>query len=268
MGSTLAAKLARVGHDVALVEADAGKAREFDQALDVQVVRGNGATAPVLRRASVQKADLLVATTDSDEVNMTVGLLATTLFCVARVVVRLRDPGRGDGFALLSGRNPANIVRVNPEAAAVDRIFALLEVPGAVDVVSFLNDQVVLAGFRIATSSDLAGLPLANMRLLFPATPTLVTAIQRGDTWIIPHGGEEICAGDLVYFSIAHYEVDDVVGLIGPAFGEPGRVMIAGASRIGLALAARFEKAGTSVVLVEATSSGRAAPRRRCKRPS
>lgn len=251
VGSTLAAKLAQDGHDVVLVEASSHQVHELEASLDVHLVRGNGATAPVLRRAGVQKADLVVATTDSDEVNMTVGLLATELFRVPRVVVRLRDEGHAEGFALIAEHDPGKHVRVNPEAAAVDRIFALLAVPGAVDVVSFLKDRVVLAGFRIAAASDFAGLSLAHMRLLFPATPTLVTAIQRGDAWIIPSGSEEIRAGDLVYFSIAREEVRDVVSLIGSAPAESGRVMIAGADRIGLALATRLEKAGASVVLVE-----------------
>lgn len=251
VGSTLAAKLAQDGHDVALVEARSDQIRELDATLDVQLVRGNGATAPVLRRAGVQKADLVVATTDSDEVNMTVGLLATSLFRVPRVVVRLRDPGHLEGFALIGGHDPGKHVHVNPEAAAVDRVFALLEVPGAVDVVSFLDERVVLAGFRIGASSDFSGLSLSHMRLLFPATPTVVTAIQRGDEWIIPSGAEEIRVGDLVYFSIAREEVRDVVSLIGPTFAERGRVMIAGAGRIGLALAHRLEGSGTDVVLIE-----------------
>ena len=251
VGSTLAAKLAKDGHDVALVEVDAGRARELTAELDVQCVRGNGATAPVLRAAGAPDADLLVATTDSDEVNMTVGLLATSLFRVAHVVVRLRDPNHAEGFDMIAQHDPGKHVRVNPEAAAVDRIFSLLEVPGAVDVVSFLNDQLVLAGFRITAASDFAGLSLAHMKLLFPATPTLVTAIQRGERWIIPHGDEELAAGDLVYFSIAREDVRDVVALIGSPSGERRKVMIAGAGRIGLELARRLEEAGETAVLIE-----------------
>jgi len=252
VGSTLAGKLAQDGHDVVLVESSASQLQELDASLDVQLVRGNGATAPVLRRAGIQDADLVVATTDSDEVNMTVGLLATELYRVPRVVVRLRDDGHAEGFSLIAAHDPGKHVRVNPEAAAVDRVLALLAVPGAVDVVSFFNDRLVLAGFRIGASSDFAGLSLAHMRLLFPATPTLVTAIQRGDEWVVPSGAEEIQAGDLVYFSIAREEVRDVVGLIGSELARDGRIMIAGADRIGLTLASRLERAGEQVVLVEA----------------
>jgi len=252
VGSTLADRLARDGNDVSLVEQQSKRSHDLSDQLDVQVTSGNGATAPVLRRAGAENADLLVATTDSDEVNMAVGMIATALFQVPRVLVRLRDPAHREGFELLAkAATKSTAVRVNPESVAVDRISSLLQVPGAVDVVPFLNDRVVLAGFRMTASSDLTGLSLAHMKLLFPATPTLVTAIHRGDAWIVPHGDEEIQAGDLVYFSIAREEVADVTALVGDA--EPGlrRVMIAGAGRVGIELARRLEKTDTRVILIE-----------------
>jgi trk system potassium uptake protein TrkA len=251
VGSTVAGKLAQDGHDVTLVEADPSKLQELTGELDIQSVQGNGATATVLRQAGAKQADLVVATTNSDEANMTVGLLATSLFRVPRVVVRLRDPNHAEGFKLIGQHDPGNCVAVNPEAAAVDRIFSLLSVPGAVDVMSFLKGRLVLAGFRVTPASDFVGLSLSHMRLLFPATPTLVTAIRRGDEWIVPHGNEEIQTGDLVYFAIAREEVGDVVSLIGSAPAARRQVMIAGAGRIGLALAKRLEEAGIKAVLIE-----------------
>ncbi len=251
VGSTLAAKLVRDRHDVALVERDETRARDLSASLDLLVVSGNGATAPVLRRAGIEKADMLVASTDSDECNMTVGLLATSLFEVPRVIVRLRDPNHAEGFALVSRDRPAERVRINPEAAAVDRIVSLLEVPGAVDVVSFLNDRVVLAGFRITAASDFAGLPLSHMKLLFPSTPTVIAAIYRDDKWIVPSGSEEVQVGDLTYFSIAREEVRDVASLVGSVDDQGRHIMVAGAGRIGLALARRLEAKGWRVVLVE-----------------
>ena len=251
VGSTLAAKLSSDGHDVTLVEQHAGRVRELTEGVDVQVVEGNGATAPVLRRAGIEQASLLVAITDSDEANMVTGLLATSLFHVPRVVVRLRDSGHEEGFAMISRLHPGEHVRVNPETAAVDRIFSLLEVPGAVDVVSFMDGRLLVAGFRILPTSDFAGLSLSHMKLLFPATPTLVTAIQRGADWIIPHGEQDIRAGDLIYFAIAREELDAVLTLVGALQERRHHVMIAGAGRIGVALARRLEEAGTKVILVE-----------------
>lgn len=251
VGSTLGAKLSGDGHDVTLIEQDSSKIRELSEHADVQVIEGNGATAPVLVKAGIEEAGLLVATTNSDEANMVVGMLATSRFHVPRVVVRLRDPDHAEGFALISRGQTGEHIRVNPDAAAVDRIFSLLEVPGAVDVVTFMGGRLLVAGFRIGIKSDFAGLTLSHMNLLFPSTPTLVVAIQRGLTWIIPHGQEEIQPGDLVYFAIAREELDAVLSLVGVLQQKQGHVMIAGAGRIGLELARRLEATKTKVVLVE-----------------
>ena len=254
VGSTLAAKLSGDGHDVTLVERQGTKVRSLQEAADIQVVEGNGATAPVLRGAGIAAADLLVASTDSDEANLVVGLIAMQQYRVPRVVVRLRDPSHGETFSLISARHAGEHVHVNPEAAAVDRIFALLEVPGAVDVVSFLDGQLLIAGFRIAPESDFAGLDLAHMRLMFPSTPTLVVAVHRGNEWIVPGGKEEIRAGDVIYFAITRGELDAVLGLLGGLRREDGHVMIAGAHRIGLDLARRLEATHGRVVLIEEDS--------------
>jgi len=251
VGSTLAAKLSRDRHDVTLIEADPAKVRELQETLDIRVIEGNGATAPVLRRAGIERANLLVATMNSDEANMTVGLLATLLFRLPRVIVRLRDPDHAEGFAVLSRDHAGQYVRVNPEAAAVDRIFSLLDVPGAVDVVAFLEGRLLVAGFRITERSDFNGLLLSHVKLMFPATPTLVVAIQRGEEWIVPHGREELQAGDLVYFAIAREELGNVLSLVGVAREDTRHIMIAGAGRIGLELARRLETVPAKITLIE-----------------
>lgn len=251
VGSTLAAKLARDGVDVTLIERDPAKVRDLSEHLDVHVIEGNGAGAPVLRRAGIDGAHLLVATTDSGEVNMVVALLGASLFRVPRVVARLRDPELAEGFALINRQRPDDYVQVDPDAAAVDRILNLLEVPGAVDMVRFLGGRVLLAGFRMPSSSDFVGLTLSHVRLMFPAASALVAVIQRGEEWIIPDGRAEIRAGDLVYFAMARDQLDNVLSLIETRPERGDKVMIAGASRIGLELARRLEKGAGSVVLVE-----------------
>jgi trk system potassium uptake protein TrkA len=251
VGANLASALARDGHDVTLVESSARKVRELAEVLDVHVVEGNGATAATLRAAGVESAGVVVATTDSDEVNFVVGRVAASLFHVTRVVVRLRDPDHVEGFRELSTDHAGEHVCVNPEAAAVDYIVSLLEVPGSVEVGSFMDGDLLVAGFRIDESSDFVGLTLPHVQLLFAGKPTLVAAIHRGEDWIIPHGGEEIRVGDLVYFAIAREDVGDVVALVGAQEERRRHVMVAGASGVGIGLAQRLE-ATHRVTLIEA----------------
>jgi trk system potassium uptake protein TrkA len=258
VGATLAARLSQAGHDVVIVERDAASARRLTAGLDVQVIEGNGTTARVLRDAGIERADVVLATTESDEANMVVAMLAAALFKVPRLLVRLRDPGHEEGFAWVARGRDEVYRSVNPDAAAVERVLALISVPGALDVVPFMDRDLLVAGFRIHEGSDLEGLLVSHMGLLFANAPTLVVAIQRGDEWIVPHGDEELRAGDIAYFAIARRDLDDVVSLV---LGEKGaarsararrpRVLIAGATRIGLDLARKLEAGDGEVVLLE-----------------
>ena len=215
VGNTLAARLSREGHDVTLVERDAEKARALSEILDVQVVEGNGSTVQVLRDAGIETADLVVAATESDDANVVVGLLASQVFGTPRIVVRARDPGHAEGCRLGSREGVTDLACVNPDVAAVDRIAELLDVQGAVDVIQFFGGGLLVAGFRIGSSSDFAGLRVSDMKLLFASAPTLAVAIQRGDQWLVPGGAEEIEAGDLVYFAISRHDLSDVLSLVG-----------------------------------------------------
>jgi trk system potassium uptake protein TrkA len=251
VGETLAEKLSHDGHDISLVEHDVQTARALDERLDVQVIQGNGAKATVLRAAGVEEAELVVAMSNSDETNMIVGLLAASLFRVSHIVVRLRDPEHMEGFALVSRDHPFEHVCVDPEAAAVDRIASLLEVPSALDVVEFMDGQLIMAAFRIGPESDFVDQPVSFMALAFAGTPAVVAAIDRSGEWIVPHGEEEIRADDLVYFAIAREHLEDVVSLVGVTEERRRTVMIGGASRIGLSLARRLEGGANRVVLIE-----------------
>jgi trk system potassium uptake protein TrkA len=251
VGSTLADKLSRDGHDVSLIDGDHARVRELSKTLDAQVMGGNGATAPLLRRAGIEEADLVVATSDSDEVNLIVGLLASALFNVPRIIVRLRDPNHSETFALVNQMDPTDHVCVNPDEVAVDRIASLLTVPGAVDVMSFMEDRLLVAGFRISEKSDFVGLRVSDMNLMFADTPTLAVAIERGDDWIIPHADETIAVGDLVYFAISREHMEAVLELVGVPKDMRGDVMIAGASPIGMQLARRLGKLDVRVTLIE-----------------
>ena len=252
VGTSLAEKLSREGHDVSLVERDAGRALEFGEILDVRVVEGNGATVDVLRRAGAADASLVVATTDSDESNFIAGRIAAGIFKVPRVSVRLRDPAHEVAFRELSRGDAVEISCVNPEAAAVDKISSLFDVPLALDVMSFLDGDLVVAGFRIGKTSEFAERPVLDMRLFFAETPSLVAAIQRGDRALVPHGGEVIRTGDIAYFALARSDLEGFLQLMGAQHDPTHRVMVAGASRIGLALARRLEERDVPVTLIEA----------------
>jgi trk system potassium uptake protein TrkA len=251
VGSSLAEKLAGDGQDVVLVEKDRELVRELDERLDVQTICGNGATMPVLLQAGIKSCELLLATTNSDEANMVVALVGSSLFEVPKVVARLRDPGHEESFRLIAAETGGDRMVINPDEAAVERILSLMPVPGAVDVVPFLAGRIMLTGFVVRPGSEFAGLMLSHLGLLFPATPMLVVAIRRDGAWRVPHGEDEILANDLIYFAMDPGELENVLELLGLRRGVERRVMIAGATRIGIMLATRLEAAGTPVTLLD-----------------
>jgi trk system potassium uptake protein TrkA len=256
VGSSLAEKLSGDGHDVVLVEQNRELVSELDDRLDVQTIVGNGATMPVLLKAGIEQCELLFASTDSDEANMVVALVGSALCKVPKVVARLRDPGHEDSFRRIASEIGGDRMSINPDMAAVDRVMSLIPVPGAVDVVPFFGGKLLVAGFVIRPASEFAGLMLSHLRLLFPATPMLVVAIRRDGQWTVPHGEDEIQAGDLVYFAMDPGELDNVLTLLGLRRAEERRVMIAGATRIGIALAKKLEAEDVRVTLLDERRSG------------
>ena len=255
VGSSLAAKLAGDGHDVVLVERDRGLVRDLNERLDVQTIVGNGTTVPVLKKAGITSCDLLLATTDSDEANMVVALVGSALFKVPRVVSRLRDSGHEESFRSITAEIGGERLAINPDHAAVERILSLMSVPGAVDVAPFLGGRLQIAGFQIREGSGFSGLLLSHLKLLFPAVPMLVVAIRRDGRWLVPHGEDELLAGDLVYFAMDPAETDNVLALLGLQRGAERRVMIAGATRIGIELARRLEGKDVGVTLIDSRRS-------------
>lgn len=251
VGSTLAGKLAGDGHDVSIIERNPATVLDLNESLDVQVIEGNGTVPSILRRAGVEKADLLLATTNSDEFNIVVGTVGSAVFNVPRVGVRVHEKEHEVSFAAICSAYPGDHFCVNPSMAAVDRIISLLNVPGALDVVTLMDGRLLVAGFRILPSSDFAGLLLSHIKLMFPDTPTLVTAICRRHEWIIPHGQEEIQVGDIVYFAIAREELDSVLALVGALQDRNRHIMIAGAGRIGMEVARLLESVDIKVVVIE-----------------
>ena len=251
VGSTLAARLTQDGHDVVLIEQSSSQISQLSERLDVQVIQGNGGSVADLRRAGITDCDALFACTSSDETNMVVAFVGSAIFGVPRVVARLREPHSENTFESLVETFSGDQVSVNPDRAAVEKILSLLPVPGAVDVSPFLDGRLLIAGFLIKPTSDFAGLLLSHLRLLFPHTPVLVVAMRRGERWWVPRGDDEIQAGDLVYFALDQVEMANVLALLGNQPSREHRVLVAGATRIGMLLAQRLEEQGVPVTLLD-----------------
>lgn len=251
VGSYVADRLSREGVDVAVVEGDAARLRALEEELDVLTVQGSGSHPDVLELAGLDRADLLVAVTNQDEVNMIASLVAKQ-HGVAQTVVRLEAAGlRSDKAAALREVTGADLV-IDPDEEAARNIVELLEFPGASEVEALAGGEVLVIGARLDGESPLVGRTLLEVAQEHePNWEFLFGTITRGDDTIIPRGDQRLEAGDQVRVLCMRRARRMLMGLLGLERRIPKRVMLLGGGRTAQLVARRLSKRGTAVVIVE-----------------
>ncbi len=240
VGGTLAEHLAGEAFDVTVVDRDEERLGELRDRLDIQTVAGWASHPDVLRRAGVEDADMLIAVTGSDEVNMVACQVAYTHFRTPRKIARVRSAAylhRDDFFD--KDHVPIDVL-INPEQVVTEQIRRLLEHPGALQVLDFVDGRVQLVAVRAYANSSLVGQELRLVRQQLPAG-TRVAAIFRQGSPILPTGGTSIEADDEVFFIAAAEHINAVMGEITQVERAFKRVMIAGGGQIGERLARAIE---------------------------
>lgn len=242
LGYHTAEKLARENNDVVVIEQDEVRANYLLEHLDIQVITGSGSSPDVLRKAGVEDADILVAATDSDEVNLVACLIAAAQCRTPRKIARIRNDELLQ-HSQIFGRDFLNVdYAINPDLDVVSEIEKLVDIPGCTDLAEFCRGQVVVAGFRVPEDSSLIGPPLADLWSNGTSKDRLLlAAMERGSRSIIPDGKQSIKAGDIIFVVHPADRLDQVYPMLGVQ-PEPVRlVMISGASRIGVKLARRLQ---------------------------
>jgi trk system potassium uptake protein TrkA len=249
VGFNIAQKLSDESHDVVLIDTDPQKIERISDNLDVQAYLASGTSPQALKASGIREADLLVAATNSDEVNLISCLLARNLNPYIIKVARVRNEEylaekELFGQDLLSIRHI-----INPQSAMVETILSLMKVPGASDVIDFVGGQVKLIGFTVPKD-----FPFTERRLISLKDfdgKLLVGAIVRGDQVVIPRGQDTIEVDDLVYLVARNDEIDAVLKLFGIREEGLRRVIIVGAGRTGTALATALDKTRISTKIIE-----------------
>lgn len=251
VGSYVAERLSREGVDVAVIEGDAARLRALEEELDVLTVRGSGSHPDVLALAGLPRADLLVAVTNQDEVNMVASMVAKQAG-VERTVVRLEAPGlRGEQASELRRLVDADLI-IDPDEEAARDIVELLEFPGASEVEALAAGEVLVIGARLAAESPVVGQTLLEVaRDHEPEWEFLFGTITRGAETIIPRGDHRLMAGDQVRVLCMRKARRGLMRLLGLARRIPKRVMLLGGGRTAELVAERLARRGTEVVIVE-----------------
>jgi trk system potassium uptake protein len=242
VGSTAAQQLAREqANDVTVVDTRDEVLRELQDRLDIRTVSGNAAQPSTLLAAGSKGADLLVALTSSDEVNMIACQIAWTLFRTPTKIARIRS-GDYYGRSELFGDNAIPVdLAISPEQLVTDHVERLIRYPGALQVLEFADGRVLLVGMRALKGGKLIGHQLQALRTHIPNREVRVAAIYRGGRSILPEGDTVIEELDEVFFVAARDDMRDVMKEFSTEEASVRRVVIAGAGNIGFRLAKALE---------------------------
>ena len=250
VGHALAENLAREDHDVVIVDRAEDVLAHSEDTLDVLCVRGNGANAQTLMEAGVDKADIIIAATASDETNMLCCLVGKRLGA-KYAVARIRDPEYNESLNLL--QRELGIDRaINPEKATAQEISRLLRFPFASNIETFAKGRVELVEFRAQEKDVMVGVPLKDLSRHNKGIPqVLYCAIERGDEVIIPNGETVIQMGDRVHVAADPVTITAYFRYLGKHSFRVKRVMLLGGGRISYYLAKIIVPMGIKVSLIE-----------------
>ena len=250
VGLNLAQQLSHEGHDVAVVEQCADAADEMRDRLDAIVVCGEGSDPQTLEQAGIRAADMVVAVTDCDEVNVVVCLLADR-FGVQRKIARVRATELSGANALFPDRPLPIDLMVNPEEHTVGLVLKMIETPGAVDVADFAGGEILLRGFDVPSDAPIANRKLAELRAAWEGEAFLVAGILRDGEVIIPSGEDVVRPHDEIFVIASRHTLPLLLPMVNRRSIEARRVIIYGGGRGGICLASALEERGLDVVVIE-----------------
>ena len=242
VGGTLAESLAQEAFDITLVDVNGARLQELGMRLDIQTIEGSASHPDVLRRAGADDADMLIAVTSSDEINMVACQVCYSMFRTPMKIARIRSSAymEKEGFF---HKNHMPIDRlINPEAVVTSQIHELLSHPGTLDVADFADGRVQLVAMRAVDGGPLVGHALSFLREDMPNADTRVAAIFRRGQSIVPEGSTVIEANDEVFFIAAREHINKVMAELRRAEQPYRRILIVGGGNIGAKLASEIDQ--------------------------
>ncbi|MGI6778931.1 MAG: Trk system potassium transporter TrkA [Acetivibrionales bacterium] len=248
VGHNLAESLSNEDNDVTIIDKDPEALRKSDESLDVMCVRGNGVSVGTLIEAGVKEADLIIAATTSDEINMVCCLMAKRLGAV-RTIARIRDPEYANELSVLKSELGLNLV-INPEQAAADEIARILRFPSAIHVDFFAKGKVELVEIKIIDDVPIKGMKLRDIPVNMLSS-VLIGAVVRNNEVIIPNGDFRIEENDILYIIGKPSSVFGFCKFMGKYCSKVKNVMVVGGGRIAYYLTNQLQEMGMKVKIID-----------------
>ncbi len=244
VGWQIARHLSGEKNDVTVVDHDADLVRRATDTLDVQGVAGHASYPDVLERAGARDADMVIAATHSDEVNMVTCQVAHSVFAVPRKIARLRAQSYLTAiYSDLYRRDhmPIDVV-ISPEREVAEAALRRLAAPAAFDTESFLDDMAQLLGLVLDEDCPVVNTPLRQLTDLFSTLRAIVVGVRREGTLFAPEPGDQLFAGDQIYVFAHRDDAARTMEIFGKEVRKQERVVIVGGGNVGLAVAQALER--------------------------
>lgn len=243
VGFNIAKQLAHQQNDVTVIDNSPTLIRKVGESLDVQAIEGYASDPDILEKANATSADMIVAVTQSDEVNMIACQVAHSLFNVPTKIARVRNrsylrPTWSDLFS--RDHLPIDMI-ISPEIEVAQSIANRLAVPGAFEMLPFAEGRVKVIGIRLGEDCPVVDTPLRQLSELFPELNITVMSIFRGTKIILPDADDQMQVGDSIYFTVEDSHVPRAMSVFGHDEKEARRLIIIGGGNVGLFLARELE---------------------------
>ena len=248
VGTTLAEQLNRENHDITLIDCDSEALQSISDSTDVMSVTGNGAVYQVQMEAGIKEADLLIATTNSDELNMLCCLIAKKAGN-CHTIARIRNPEYSAEINYI--REELNLsLAINPELAAAREIARLLRFPNAIKIELFAKGRIELLKFMIPKDSILDRMKVMDVVSRLKSN-VLICAVERGDDVVIPDGNFEMRGGDKIPFIAPHADCADFFRKAGIENNTVNSAMFVGGGKLTVYLAKALADTKIKIKIIE-----------------
>lgn len=249
IGTTVLASLVAEGHDIVAVDSDPQVISEISNIYDILCVCGSGTDCNTLSEAGVEKAELFVATTGSDELNMLSCFIASKMGA-KHTIARIRNPEYNDQSLGFLRQQLGLSMSINPDLLAAQELYHLLRLPSAVKIEYFSRRNFEMVELIVREDSPLRGAALSELRKRYDAK-FLICAVQRGEQVYIPDGSFQLEAGDRIELTASPNEIQKLLRMLGILKKQARSVMILGASRMGYYLAKMLLSSGSEVKIID-----------------
>ena len=251
VGFHIASRLAIENRDVVVVDIDSKALRRVSDHIDVKTVHGSGSSPVALEEAGLKETDIILALTNSDEINLVACLVADILSPSIKKLARLRNTDFDDYLDSFSKISPRIDTIINPEIEMVKTIDQLISIPSAVEVNEFADGQVKFVGVKLDKNARGVGVHLSALSTRIGRQVPLIAAILRNEELIIPRGDDRLLAGDEIYFITEEHRLLESLAVFDKQFEPVRRVIIVGGGITGLRLAALLEKKSVYTKIIE-----------------